>query len=78
MSERADKFITEALKLSQEERARIATQLIASFDGPPDSGASSAWAKEIDGRVDTIRADGARGDDWHIVHDRIAARLRSK
>ncbi|MFL5320508.1 MAG: addiction module protein [Myxococcaceae bacterium] len=78
MSELADKVLTDALKLSAEERARVAAELIASVDGEPDADADIAWAKEIDRRVQRIRDAGPKGDDWQVVHDRIAARLRSK
>ena len=37
MSERATAVLTEALKLSEEERAEVADQLYASLDGPPDA-----------------------------------------
>lgn len=78
MSELADKVLTDAMKLPTEERARVAAELIASFDGEPDADAGLAWAAEIDRRVQRIREDGPKGDDWQVVHDRIAARLRSK
>lgn len=78
MSEQADKVLTDAMKLSTEERARVAAELIASVDGDPDADAEQAWATEIDRRVQRIRDEGPKGDDWRVVHDRIAARLRSK
>lgn len=78
MSEVADKLLTEALKLSAEERAHLAAELIASVDGEPDADASQAWASEIDHRVDAVRDRGAIGEPWETVHDRVARRLRSK
>lgn len=78
MSEQADKVLSEAMQLPIEERARVAAELIASVDGEPDADADIAWAKEIDRRVQRIKSDGPKGEDWHTVHDRIAARLRSK
>lgn len=78
MSELADRLLTEAMKLTPEERARVAAELIASVDGEPDADAEIAWAKEIDRRVRRVQIEGPKGDDWQTVHDRIAARLRSR
>ena len=78
MSDLADKLLTEAMKLTSQERARVAVELIATVDGEPDDDAEVTWAQEIDRRVQRIKAEGPKGDDWHIVHDRITARLRSK
>ena len=78
MSEQADKLLAEAMKLTVQERARVAADLIASVDGEPDADSEIAWAREIDRRVQRIETEGPKGDDWQTVHDRIAARLRSK
>lgn len=78
MSELADKLLTEAMKLTVQERAKVAAELIASVDGEPDADAEIAWAREIDLRVQRINAEGPKGEDWQTVHDRIAGRLRSR
>lgn len=78
LSDQADKILTEALKLTTSDRARVAAELIASVDGEPDTDAEAAWASEIDRRVRRIRSEGPRGDDWQDVHARIASKLRSK
>ncbi len=78
MSELADKLLTEAMKLTVQERARVAAELIASVDGEPDADAEIAWAKEIDRRVQRVETEGPKGEDWQTVHDRLAARLRSR
>lgn len=78
MSELADKLLTEAMKLTVRERARVAAELIASVDGEADDDAEIAWAREIDRRVERVETEGPKGDDWQAVHDRIAARLRPK
>ena len=78
MSELADKLLTEAMKLTAQERARVASELIASVDGEPDADAAGAWGKKIDRRVQRLGVEGSRGEDWQTVHARVAARLRSK
>lgn len=74
----SQRLLNEALKLSSAARARLAAELIASVDGEPDADAQAAWAAEIDMRVRRVQSEGAKGDDWQAVHDRIAARLRSR
>lgn len=78
MSDLTDKLLSEARKLTSQERARVALELIATMNGEPAADAEFTWAEEIDRRVQRIAAEGPTGDDWHIVHDRITARLRSK
>ncbi len=78
MSEQAEKLLSEALKLTSTERARIAAELIASVDGEPEPDAEAAWAAEIDRRVQRVQSEGPKGDDWQAVHARIGTRLRSK
>lgn len=78
MSEQADKLLVEALKLPSVERARLASELMASVDGEADDDAEQAWAEEIDRRVRRLEAEGSRGDDWAAVFARISSRLRSR
>ncbi|MHB8876337.1 MAG: addiction module protein [Myxococcaceae bacterium] len=78
MTEQAEKLLSEALKLTSAERARLAAELIASVDGEPEPDAEAAWAAEIDRRVQRVQSEGPKGDDWQGVHARIATRLRSR
>ena len=47
MSGRAQKLLGEALDLTDEERAEVALELVASLDGPKDADAEDAWVAEI-------------------------------
>lgn len=78
MTERATDVLEQALKLSTEERARLAAELLASVDGEPDADAASAWAAEIDARVARVEASGPSGDEWAVVRERVARGLRRK
>ena len=42
-----EKIRSEALRLSEVERAELAHSLVSSLDGPADADAASAWDKEI-------------------------------
>jgi len=49
----------EALALSEAERARLASDLVASLDGPADSDLAKAWDLEICRRLNEIEANPA-------------------
>ena len=78
MSERAEKLLSEALKLPASERVRVAAELLASVDGEPEPDAEAAWAAELECRVRRVETEGPKGDDWQDVHARIASRLRTQ
>ncbi len=50
---------TEALALSETERARLASDLVASLDGPADPGLADAWDLEVCRRINEIEANPA-------------------
>jgi putative addiction module component (TIGR02574 family) len=58
MSNQVDVLEAEALKLTPEERARLADRLIASLSD--DAEVEEAWAAEVDRRIAEIEAGQAR------------------
>lgn len=48
---------TKAMALSDAERAKLASDLVASLDGPVDSESAQAWDIEICRRINEIEAD---------------------
>ena len=69
-------FLAEMLGLPEEERARLAQELIASLDGPPDADAERAWLDEIVRRAEEVRAGTADLTDWQEARKRILDSLR--
>lgn len=51
LSDQADKILTEALKLTTSDRARVAAELIASVDGEPDTEAEAELLASADRRL---------------------------
>ena len=51
MTHDPSKLLEEALKLSPEARAALATSLLESLDEAVDEGAEAAWAEEIAKRI---------------------------
>ena len=71
MTKAADAVLADALRLDVEARAALATELLASLDGPPDPDAEAAWAIEIDRRVAAIEAGTVKLESWTDVKRRI-------
>jgi putative addiction module component (TIGR02574 family) len=68
------------LRLPEEERAKIALELLRSLDGEPEPGAAEAWDQEIDRRAAEVvagTADTMTLDEYRAhVRRRRAARAR--
>jgi putative addiction module component (TIGR02574 family) len=78
MSGRSQKVLDEALDLSDEERAEVALELVASLDGPADPAAEAAWVAEIDRRARRVHADPDGGQDWQAARAEIESKLRRR
>ena len=74
MTQKSQVVLEEALKLSSNERAEVAEQLIASLDEAPDTGVEQAWQEEVQRRLGQIE----RGEVELIDSDTVMAELRNK
>jgi putative addiction module component (TIGR02574 family) len=70
-----EKVRSEALSLSEAERAELAHSLIASLDGPSDVDAGSAWDAEILRRLAEIDSGTAELVDRDELRRRMRARM---
>lgn len=68
----------DALALPEEDRLELASELIASVDGPPDADWEAAWTAEIDRRIAAADRTGAPAGDWTEVRARVLAQLGKK
>ena len=66
-------LLAEALRLSPEERAALAGELIHSLDAEADADAEAAWAAEIRSRLAQIDAGAAKTIPWSEARRRIHA-----
>ncbi len=71
----APKILDQALALSEEERLTIASELIASVDGPQDSRWDEAWQAELSRREEAAAARAEPAPEWSAVRARILAKL---
>ena len=66
-------LFAEALRLSDEERAALAGELIRSLDSEIDADAEAAWSAEIGARFDRVDAGTAKTISWAEARRRIHA-----
>lgn len=70
-----EKVRSEALSLSEAERADLARSLVQSLDGTPDAGAEAAWDAEILRRLAEIDAGTAELIDRDELRRRMQVRM---
>lgn len=70
-----DKVRSEALRLSETDRAELAHSLVESLDGPPDADAESVWDAEILRRLAEIDSGTAELIDREELRRRMRARM---
>lgn len=64
-------LLAEALRLSPEERAALAGELIQSLDTEVDADAEAAWSAEIRSRLAQIDSGAARTVSWSEARRRV-------
>ena len=69
-----DRLRSEALALSEPERAELALALVSSLDGAPDADTQDSWDREIVRRLGEIDA----GTATLIDRDEFRRRMRSR
>ena len=70
-----EKVRSEALSLSEAERAELAHSLFASLDGPSDADAESAWEAEVLHRLGEIDSSTTELIDREELRRRVRARI---
>ena len=69
----AKQLLAEALRLSDEERAALAGELIQSLDREIDPDAEAAWSEEIRARIERLDSGSATTIPWSEARRRIHA-----
>lgn len=75
MSTRADTILGTALALPPDERAWLASELIASLDEVRDADVETAWAAEIESRIAQVDSGEAETSSWKEARARIRTKL---
>lgn len=75
MTNTTERLLTEALRLSDSERAELAARLIESLESETDSDVDAAWAAEIERRCEALDSGTAVTSDWSDVRRRIESEI---
>jgi putative addiction module component (TIGR02574 family) len=75
MTSSARKLLHDVLALPEGERLELASEIIASVDGPQDGDWQDVWLAELDRRVEAAKLRGETAADWSDVRARILQRL---
>jgi len=68
-------LLTEAMDLPEPERLALASELLASVEGPGDPDWDARWLEELDRRVARQGTGESSTSDWADVRARLLARL---
>jgi hypothetical protein len=74
MSTSADEVLKEALQLSESERARVATELLASLDPDVETRDREAWIAEVERRAQAA-TEGLPPLAWDETRKRVEERI---
>jgi len=79
MTAAAKKLLSAALKLDPGERYGLAEQLLgARAEVASREEVDTAWALELDRRLQAIRRGAPQGEAWAVVEKRLRARLERR
>ena len=71
MTQKSQVVLEEALKLTTDERAEVAEQLIASLDEASDTDVEQAWQEEVQRRLQQIERGEMKTIPWEVVQRRL-------
>ena len=71
MTQKSQVVLEEALKLSPNERAEVAEQLIASLEEAADTAVEQAWQQEVQRRLQQVERGEVKTIPWEEVHRRL-------
>ena len=71
MTQKSQVVLEEALKLSPNERAEVAEQLIASLEEAPDTDVEQAWQEEVQRRLQQVERGEVKTIPWEEVQRRL-------
>lgn len=76
MTPRSLELLKQALALTEEERAELASSLLKSLDAQSDPQAEALWQVEVERRVSELDASAGKTIPWEEVQARTTAILQ--
>ena len=78
VTDAARKLLEEVLALPEEDRVKIASEVLASLDGPQDADWDETWLAELERRERAAAERGTPAPEWSEVRARILAGLGAR
>jgi putative addiction module component (TIGR02574 family) len=78
MTSTARKLLEDVLLLPEDERLELASEIIASVDGPPDTDWDRTWLGELDRRVLAAGTRSESAAEWSEVRARVLQRIAGR
>lgn len=75
MTDRASQLLQQAVSLSEEERAELASSLLESLDASQDEGVQRAWEEEISRRVQELDSGSVKTVQWAELRKRLYSKF---
>jgi putative addiction module component (TIGR02574 family) len=72
MTKATESILSDVLRLDVKTRAELASEILASLDGPADPEAAAAWDEEIQRRVNALEGGTEKLESWETAKRRIA------
>lgn len=72
----SERVLADALSLTEEQRVRLAADILRSVEGPPDALDDDAWVAELRRRAERVLRGESNGSPWTEVRDDLLANLR--
>jgi putative addiction module component (TIGR02574 family) len=77
-SKRVRRVLSEAMELTEEERLDVATELLATLDGPDSAMDDDAWLAEIRRRAERVARGESTAIPWTQAKQQILEQLRGR
>jgi putative addiction module component (TIGR02574 family) len=74
----AQRVLTDAMRLSEDERLDVATELLASLEGPEDGVDDDAWLAEVRRRAERVERGESQSVSWDEAKRQVLGRLQAR
>jgi hypothetical protein len=74
----AKRVLTDALTLSEDERLDVATELLASLEGPDDGRDDAVWLADVRSRAERVERGESQSVTWDEAKRQVLERLQPR
>jgi putative addiction module component (TIGR02574 family) len=74
----AKRVLSDAMTLSEDERLDVATELLASLQGPDDGMDDAAWLAEVWRRAERVERGESQSVSWDEAKRQVLQRLQAR